>query len=127
MFRNIASINWASVIMSIISVIILIIFKEFINPKVKAKIKMPVPIELVVVSASFPYNNLSHYSSPLLIPQPLVPNGSVHIKGAVSHPFSVITPCARQKRSCKKGCLASPLMPERSGHINGVVSHPPFM
>ena len=49
LFSKIETINWAAVIMAVVSMVILIVTKEFINPKVKKKIKMPVPIELIVV------------------------------------------------------------------------------
>ena len=46
----IAQTNWATVILAVFAMAILIVTKEIINPKVKAKIHTPVPIELIIVS-----------------------------------------------------------------------------
>jgi high affinity sulfate transporter 1 len=51
-FRNIASTNLTSFLMTVICIVIIFIVKEFINPKVKAKIRIPIPIELFVVIIS---------------------------------------------------------------------------
>lgn len=44
--------NIPTLILSIISIIYLIIFKEFINPKIKRKLKLEFPSELLLVSSS---------------------------------------------------------------------------
>ena len=43
--------NIPTLILSIISIIYLIIFKEFINPKIKRKLKLEFPSELLLVSS----------------------------------------------------------------------------
>jgi len=48
-FKQIPDTNVASIIISIICMAVLFVTKEFINPIVKKKIKMPIPIELFVV------------------------------------------------------------------------------
>ena len=50
LFKVITHTNWATVILAVVAMIILIVTKELINPKVKAKIHAPVPIELIIVS-----------------------------------------------------------------------------
>ena len=49
LFSNLGSINWISVSISLTSIAILVLIKELINPRVKKKLKVPVPGELVVV------------------------------------------------------------------------------
>ena len=49
LFSNLGSINWVSVSISLTSIAILVLIKELINPRVKKKLKVPVPGELVVV------------------------------------------------------------------------------
>ena len=48
--ENIAQFNTVTLGMCISCVIFMTLFKEFANPKIMAKIKVPVPIELAVVS-----------------------------------------------------------------------------
>ena len=50
LFRKITQTQLAAVLIAVICIVILYLTKEYVNPKVKAKIKMPVPIELIVVS-----------------------------------------------------------------------------
>ena len=48
-FGQIASTNIASLILATIAMVSIHLVKEYVNPKVKAKIKMPVPVELIWV------------------------------------------------------------------------------
>ena len=49
-FENIAQTNYVTVIISAICMVILYIVKVHINQRFKHKLKLPVPIELLVVS-----------------------------------------------------------------------------
>lgn len=49
-FENIAQTNYVTVIISAICMVILYIVKVHINQRFKHKLKIPVPIELLVVS-----------------------------------------------------------------------------
>ena len=51
-FTSITKTNIAALVMSSICILIMALIKEFVNPKVKKVIKMPVPIELIMVSTS---------------------------------------------------------------------------
>lgn len=48
-FSGIGKINWATVIISVISIVIIYCVKRFINEKFKKKLPAPIPIELIVV------------------------------------------------------------------------------
>jgi solute carrier family 26, other len=50
-FSKISQINWASVIISIICMSILVVFKEVINPRVKKRFNCPIPIEIILLIA----------------------------------------------------------------------------
>ena len=43
-------INWATTILSVITVVIIFSVKKFINEKYKKKLIVPIPIELIVVN-----------------------------------------------------------------------------
>ena len=49
-FKNIATTNLAALILASVAMITMYLVKEYINPKVKAKIRMPLPVELFWVS-----------------------------------------------------------------------------
>ena len=49
MFSNITLTNPAAVIVTMISMVVLFVVKEFANPPVKKLIKAPIPIDLVLV------------------------------------------------------------------------------
>ncbi len=49
-FKNITKINIVTFIISIVSVLFLFIIKTFVNERFKAKLPVPVPIELILVS-----------------------------------------------------------------------------
>jgi MFS superfamily sulfate permease-like transporter len=49
-FKNISKTNIASLLMCSVSMVIIYSFQRWINPRVKQKLRMPVPIELIVVS-----------------------------------------------------------------------------
>ncbi|KAF6037947.1 SLC26A2 [Bugula neritina] len=49
LFENIATINWAELIIAAICIVSLVLVKECINDRFKSKMKMPVPIDLIVV------------------------------------------------------------------------------
>ena len=53
LFSKITQTQLAAVLIAVICIVILYLTKEYVNPKVKARIKMPVPIELIVVSIAF--------------------------------------------------------------------------
>ena len=48
-FAAITKINWATVIISVISIVVIYCVKKFINEKFKKKLPAPIPIELIVV------------------------------------------------------------------------------
>ena len=50
MFTSAQGINETAVIIGATCIVILLLVKIFINPLAKKKIKMPIPIELIVVS-----------------------------------------------------------------------------
>lgn len=49
LFKNIASINWAELIIAAVCVLVLALTKDCINDRFKKRMKMPVPIDLIVV------------------------------------------------------------------------------
>ena len=53
LFRKITQTQLAAILIAVICIVILYLTKEYVNPKVKARIKMPVPIELIVVSTVY--------------------------------------------------------------------------
>ena len=53
LFSKITQTQLAAVLIAVICIVILYLTKEYVNPKVKARIKMPVPIELIVVSTAY--------------------------------------------------------------------------
>ena len=48
-FAAITKINWATVIISVISIVVIYCVKRYINEKFKKKLPAPIPIELIVV------------------------------------------------------------------------------
>ena len=50
MVSNIAMINYMVVLFGAVCIIVLVFFKEIVNPKFKAKFHLPLPIELLIVS-----------------------------------------------------------------------------
>ena len=53
--QQIMETNVAAVIISVVCIVMLIVVKELINPRIKEKIRMPVPMELIVVSTDVTY------------------------------------------------------------------------
>ena len=51
-FSNITTINWATVIISVISSAFLYVIKVFVNERYKTKLPVPLPVELVLVIAA---------------------------------------------------------------------------
>ncbi|ELU09702.1 hypothetical protein CAPTEDRAFT_129630 [Capitella teleta] len=82
-FRKIALTNVASLIMCVLCMAVIYLTKEYINPRVKAKIRMPVPIELIVIIVSTLMSYLAKFEDkfsmivvgaiPTGIPAPTVP------------------------------------------------------
>ena len=82
-FKNISKTNFGALIMATVCMIIMFSVQQWVNPKVKAKIKMPLPIELIVIvfgtivsyfgsfSTKFEVKVVGHI--PIGIPAPAVP------------------------------------------------------
>ena len=51
--------NLATLVISVVTIFILFCVKKFINPKVQSKIKVPIPIDIIVVSETYNYMDLS--------------------------------------------------------------------
>lgn len=70
-FKRIPQANVPTVCISLIAIVILVIFKEFVNPRVRKRFKAPIPIELFIVSTLTPlstcqsslFSKLSHRHS----------------------------------------------------------------
>ncbi|XP_061181479.1 sulfate transporter-like [Saccostrea echinata] len=83
-FKNITTANVGSIITSIICIITLVFFKDFINEKFKSKLYMPIPIDLILVICgtivSYFGNLKSKFSIPVVgeislgIPPPTLPD-----------------------------------------------------
>ncbi|XP_033743714.1 sulfate transporter-like [Pecten maximus] len=58
-FKNIATINWAPVVTSIICILAIYAVKIHVNLRFKAKLKIPIPIEIIVVSIA---TAISHFA-----------------------------------------------------------------
>lgn len=57
-FMNITTINWAATVTSLVSMVILYLVKVQINQRFKSKMRIPIPIEIIVVSFdTFCFNN----------------------------------------------------------------------
>lgn len=56
---NITTINWAAALTSLVSMVILYLVKVQINQRFKSKLRIPIPIEIIVVSLGS--NNLSFF------------------------------------------------------------------
>ncbi|XP_041357463.1 sulfate transporter-like [Gigantopelta aegis] len=90
LFAHAAEINWAPVIMSIISMLVIYLVKIFINERFKSKMRIPVPIELIVVILGTVASHYGHFNAnygmqivghiPAGIPAPTIPD-----MGSVSH------------------------------------------
>ena len=52
-FKNISNTNPATIVVSVVSLVILALIRELINERYKTKMIMPVPIELLVVKIYF--------------------------------------------------------------------------
>ena len=50
LFLRINGINWATFIISVVSISIIFLVKTFINQKYQSKLRAPIPIELVIVN-----------------------------------------------------------------------------
>ncbi|XP_062595350.1 sulfate transporter-like, partial [Saccostrea cucullata] len=90
-FKNINTVNVGSILTSIICIIILIFFKDFINEKFKSKLYMPIPIDLILVICgtivSYFGNLKSNFDIPVVgeislgIPPPTLPDITTGIIG----------------------------------------------
>lgn len=49
-FVNIAHANVSTIIVSAVAIFVLAVFKEQIDGRLKGRLKMPIPIDLIVVS-----------------------------------------------------------------------------
>lgn len=52
LFKNIVDTNIASLLTCVCAMAIIYVVQRWVNPRVKNKIRMPVPIELIVVSVA---------------------------------------------------------------------------
>lgn len=83
-FENIVHTNIAALVISLTSIVVLYVIKEYVNEKFKHKLKVPIPIELLVIIAatvvSYFFNFTVSYDVaivgfiPATIPAPVVPD-----------------------------------------------------
>uniref|UniRef100_A0A1I8HKG0 Sulfate_transp domain-containing protein n=1 Tax=Macrostomum lignano TaxID=282301 RepID=A0A1I8HKG0_9PLAT len=83
-FKVIKSTNFVTLGISIGSIIILYLVKEFVNPRVKKKIRVPLPIELIMIVISLLVSKFAKFNEQLQVaivgevprglPSPLVPD-----------------------------------------------------
>ncbi|XP_041359976.1 sulfate transporter-like [Gigantopelta aegis] len=83
-FKHITSVNWAPVVVSLISMVVIYIVKVCVNIRFQARLRIPIPIELIVVIlgtvASYyghfhdNYNMLIVGEIPAGIPNPKIPD-----------------------------------------------------
>ncbi|VDH94005.1 solute carrier family 26, member 5 [Mytilus galloprovincialis] len=81
-FSNITSLSWQTPLVALVSIAILLFFKEFINEKFKHKLPIPIPVELLVVilATAISYGaNLAEEVAvvgeiPGTIPPPVIPD-----------------------------------------------------
>ncbi|ESO97396.1 hypothetical protein LOTGIDRAFT_114864, partial [Lottia gigantea] len=83
-FSNIKKTNIADLIISIVSIVILLTVKIFVNEKYKARLKIPIPIDLIVVVLSTIISYVSNFKDvygvaivgdiPTGMPPPILPN-----------------------------------------------------
>lgn len=81
-FSNISDISWQTPLVTIISMAILLFFKEFINEKFKKKLPLPIPVELLVVILATVISYAANLAGevavvgeiPSTIPPPLIPD-----------------------------------------------------
>uniref|UniRef100_A0A1I8G134 STAS domain-containing protein n=1 Tax=Macrostomum lignano TaxID=282301 RepID=A0A1I8G134_9PLAT len=83
-FKVIKSTNFVTLGISIGSIIILYLVKEFVNPRVKKKIRVPLPIELIMIVISLLVSKFAKFNEKLQVaivgevprglPSPLVPD-----------------------------------------------------
>ena len=52
---NLYKINWATVLCGAVSLVIFVLVKELINERYKAKMFMPIPMELILVNKYLEY------------------------------------------------------------------------
>lgn len=90
LFNHISHTNLVTLAMSASTIIFMVFFKEVIEPRVKKKIKIPLPIELFVLSIGIVTSNSLHLnqkynmtiieSVPVGLPTPSVPNFDLFTK-----------------------------------------------
>ncbi|OWF37284.1 sulfate anion transporter 1-like isoform X2 [Mizuhopecten yessoensis] len=83
-FKNIATINWAPVITSIICILAIYAVKIHVNLRFKARLKIPIPIEIIVVSIATAISHVAKFQTnydvnvlediPSGLPAPAIPD-----------------------------------------------------
>ncbi len=61
-FKNLSSTNIATLVISILSILVLVFIKEFVNEKYKARLPTPIPAELFVVIIATLCSYLAHFA-----------------------------------------------------------------
>lgn len=81
-FSNITSLSWQTPVVALVSIAILLFFKEFINEKFKHKLPIPIPVELLVVILATVISYVANLAEevavvgeiPGTIPPPIIPD-----------------------------------------------------
>ncbi|XP_067127900.1 prestin-like [Centruroides vittatus] len=90
LFKNISHTNLVTLAMSLSTIGFMVFFKELVEPRVKKKIKIPLPIEIVVLTIGIITSNTLHLnqkynmtvvdSVPVGLPNPVPPNFHIFTK-----------------------------------------------